>query len=208
MKPHGKSFNPDPKIHFKNVASDICNLPPEAFDKSADLMKLNVYKKNEIIINEGDISSKIYFIHKGLIMVYYHLNEDIVIDRFQSEGSFFSGNSSYLTNTPNKYIFETIEKSEMLEISTADFLKLCNDHPEIQTAFSVYLIDNFKKYTDMINVFKGLQSEDKYAKFQEYYAGLANRISLKNISNFLGITQETLSRIRAKEKDQFSKNKK
>ena len=208
MKSHGKSYNSNAKIHFKNVASDICKFPPETFDKSADLMKLNVYKKNEILINEGDISSKIYFIHKGLIKVYYNLNEDIVIDRFQSEGSFFSGNFSYLTNIPNKYIFETLETSEMLEISTADFMKLCNEHPEIQTAFSVYLIENFKKYTDMINVFKGLQSEEKYAKFQEYYDDLTNRISLKNISNFLGITQETLSRIRSKEKDQFSKNKK
>lgn len=179
------------------VLSEAAKLSNESMNAIIDLAKLVVFKKKHIIYNKGEIAEKIYFIHQGVVMVHYLSDGKLIIDRFVKEGLFIGGQVSYMTQQPTNLVFETLEDSIMLEIDAKEYLQLCMDNHEIQTMHSILITKKFKLYSDMIVAFRALSVQDKYNKFQELYGDLINRISMKNIATFLGMTHETLSRIRS-----------
>ncbi len=183
---------------MKSVLNDLSKLSTDGMEAMLKLAKPVTFRKKQIIYQEGEIAQKLYFIHKGIVMAYYYVDDKLTIDRFIKEGEFIGGQVSYSTKIPSNLTFVTLEESVMLELDANSFLKLCADSHEIQSVYSLYLTQHFKRYSDMIVAFRALTAEDKYAKFMELYGTLVNRISLRNIAIFLGMKHETLSRIRSR----------
>ena len=194
-----EEINPTDAFNYMKHVLDVSySIPAANMQALLRLCKLVIFRKKSIIFNQGEIANKIYFIHKGIVMAYYFKDEKMVIDRFVSEGDFIGGQVSYSTGIPNNFIFEAIEDSVMVEIDVKGFLQLCADDHEVQTMYAAHMTRHFKKYSDMIVAFRSLNAEDKYTTFLKMYGALINRISMKNIAVFLGMTHENLSRIRSR----------
>lgn len=175
----------------KNVDDNDINLLVNAFS-------IEKHKKNSKVIDEGEIAEYFYYIFRGVIQVYYFKNNKKVIDRFEKEGAFFGGNFSHITKQPGTHIYETIEDCIFLKLKFSELERLSNDNHGIERMYRVGMENFHLSYAKNVFAFKSLTSEEKYTEFKKQYGEIANRISLKNIANFLDMTSETLSRIRSK----------
>ncbi|HOU47504.1 MAG TPA: cyclic nucleotide-binding domain-containing protein, partial [Chitinophagales bacterium] len=93
------------ELFIEKIASTT-NLDAGQLSEVTELMDLVHYKKNQIVINEGQIAEYFYFIIKGLVKVYFFKNDKMVIERFEQEGGLFGGNFTHISsNVPGKYVY-------------------------------------------------------------------------------------------------------
>jgi CRP-like cAMP-binding protein len=109
---------------------------------------------------------------------------------------------SYYTQKPGNEFIQAVEDSILVGISYPDINKIYLEYPETniighrQVEYAFYLAE---QRTQMLQKHT---AEEKYKFFLDHHPGLLQRVSLKHIATYLGMSQETLSRVRSK----FHKN--
>lgn len=187
------------KEQLRNLILAITNVDIIDINKLIDIFHLVHYSKNSIIINEGEIASNFYFIYKGIIKIYYHKNDRTVIERFEKEDGFIGGNFTHLTQKPGTHIYETLEDSILLKVNYQELNELCKKSHRVEHIYRVMMELFHANYVARLTTLKAAVSEERYHNFMEEYGDIANRVSLKDIANYLDMTSETISRIRAKQ---------
>jgi CRP-like cAMP-binding protein len=173
----------------------------EIIDKNelTSSFRLEHYCKNEYFVREGDIPAKIGFITKGLMKYYYiDFEGNEWIKYFSSEADFVASYACFLFQIPSPYFIEAMEETTLLSI----------DYPAYHTNIekSILWCTIARKYTEKIYYekekreagFLKLGGSGRYNEFLVDYPHLAERISIKDIASFLGMTAVSLSRIRNK----------
>lgn len=192
------SLEQQAKACLRVILQSVAQIDENEMDKLMDLYELVSVKKNKIIIDKGEAPDYFYFIYKGIIRVYYHLNDKIVIERFEKENGFFGGNFSHLTNQKPISIYESVEDTCMLRMKYADLEEVLKTSHQIERLYRKYLEKFHVSYVQNVITYKSLNSEERYSEFINQFGDIANRVSLKDVANYLEMTPETLSRIRAK----------
>jgi CRP-like cAMP-binding protein len=168
----------------------------KAFANRMTYLKLN---KDEVMIREGQIEDKIYFIIKGAVRVYVHHDGKEICTNFRFDNQFTSSITSFLTRRPSQYWLRTQAPSEFLVFSHTELYWLYENFVEINTlgrvVMEVLLIDKRQRELDFLT----LSAEERYLKLVEEHPTYVQSIPLKYLASFLGITPESLSRIRAKQ---------
>jgi CRP-like cAMP-binding protein len=183
---------------LRNMLITTVGVESAQLDPLLDLFELVSYKKNHAVIEEGIIADYFYFIFKGVIRVYYYKNDKMVIERFEKEGGLFGGNFTHLTKKPGTHIYESVEEVVLLRIKYSNLEELCKREHAIERVYRIMMEAFHSGYVERLFSFKSLSSEERYHEFILQYGEIANRVPLKDIANYLGMTPETLSRIRSK----------
>ncbi|MBP6660262.1 MAG: Crp/Fnr family transcriptional regulator [Chitinophagales bacterium] len=186
------------KFTLKNNLSAVSKVNADDLNLLLDKFELVSYIKNTEIIKEGDIAEYFYFIYKGIIKIYFFINDKIVIDRFEEEGAFFGGNFTHLTNQPGTHVYESIDDVLLLRIKYKDLEKVCKESHDIERLYRISMEMFHRSYSTNLSKFKSLSSEERYYELIKHHTNIINRVPLKDIANYLNMTPETLSRIRAK----------
>lgn len=171
-------------------------------DKIRTLAKINTFNTGELILREGQVCNRACLVVKGLTRSYY-LNDGMdITSRFMEEGFIVTSWPSYYTQKPGNEFIEAIEPTTMACLNYSDIQQLYIDFPEFningrrQTEYAFYLAEQrtllLRKHT----------AEEKYKYFLNHHPTLMQRVSLKHIATYLGMSEETLSRVRSK----FHKN--
>jgi len=139
----------------------------------------------------------LYFIKHGLTKLFFHKEDKEFIMTFFRENMMFTELNGYLTHKPSKYMIVALETTSILYAHHDDIEKLCKEHHCIETLFrrlfSVASINMMKRITEMLEE----NATTRYGHFLAEHNDLLQRISLGDLANYLGITQVSLSRIRA-----------
>lgn len=160
---------------------------------------LNKYQKNYTLKSYGEIANSLFFIEKGLCRIYY-VNEsgkDITYG-FYKEGDFISIAESFFTQSPSVYCIETLEDCLISAISFREFVNLNNKFPAIEKVKSHVLQYFLLIATSRIVALQFQSAQQRYDSLLEQQPEILQRAPLGHIASYLGITQETLSRIRSK----------
>lgn len=193
------------KLFLEDYLKKNNTITEQSIKEIVELFELATYKKNEIIISEGKISDEFYFIYKGAIRVFFYKDDKLIIDRFEVEGGSFGSNFSFLTKKPCTYNYEAMEDVVLLKGSYKALDELCKKSHEIERLYRMNMEMYHFLFTQRMSAFKSTTTEDRYNNFIEEYGDLANRIPLKDIANYLDMSPETLSRIRANKLDKNQK---
>lgn len=174
-----------------NLSQDDCAEIDDAF-------KTESYSEGAQLIKPGSFSSKVFFIEKGLIRTFYYKDEREITQFFFDEGSFTAPLDSIFHNKSETYGWEAVENTTVKVVQYNKLEALFSKIPAFQQLF-------FYVAMDMINVFalklESLQfqtAEQRYQSMMEMYPEILLRAPLGQIASYLGITQQTLSVIRAK----------
>lgn len=159
---------------------------------------LQDYTTGDNIMRDGDTCRRIALVVKGLTRSYYITDGKDITSRFMEEGFILTSWLSYYTQKPGNEFVEAMEDTTLACINYADIEKMYHDFPESnitgrrQVEYAFYLSEQrtqlLRKHT----------AERKYALFMQLHPGLIQRVPLKHIATYLGINEETLSRVRTK----------
>lgn len=153
-------------------------------------------KKNEILLAEGAICNNIYFVRKGAVKQYY-LSDDgkEFIQNFYLEGSLVCHFNSFFAQTPSNAYLEVIEGSELEALSYYNFKKMSEASPRFyhQLAICISRVNSARINTLLVS-----DAMVRYQQFLQEEPELLQRIPQYMIASYLGMSPETLSRIKKK----------
>lgn len=182
------------KKYFQKVLPDLTD---EKFNLIAEKSKLITLPRKEMICRQGDICNLKIFVAKGLLRN-YSTSEDGSehILQFVNEMSWTTDPESFYTNTPSKLNIETLEPSEIFIFNLNDFHQLREEIPTLSIFIEELLTKKTMEINNRLLVNISSTPEDKYLHFIKNHPDLLNRVPLHMIASYLGMSRETLSRVR------------
>jgi len=155
------------------------------------------FRRRQLLVREGEVCQHKIFVSKGLIRI-YRLKEDgtEVIMRFAAEDNWIVDHESYYHQTPTKYNIEAIEDSEVLLWTRENFESLMLVIPVMQALAEQLRVNSLHASQDRILMNISATSEEKYQDFVNTFPDIFRRVPLHMVASYLGVSRETLSRIR------------
>lgn len=182
---------------LKNAFDRFGDSPMEAWESFARLCEPVAFRKNEIIKHAGETERYGYFILNGSAGVFVWKGSNYVCLDLFYEGVFLADYMSLITHQPTQLETVALEHSEMLRISR-DNIDRMKQTPVGQLLFLVSAESTFvDKQQQQIDLLLKT-AEQRYADLLEKQPNLILRTPQKHIASYLGITTQSLSRIRKK----------
>ncbi|MFC3158020.1 cAMP-binding domain of CRP or a regulatory subunit of cAMP-dependent protein kinases [Chryseobacterium arachidis] len=161
--------------------------------------KFKKNKRNEFLLKEGEICKNFYFVNKGCIRLFNINKEGEEATRyFHFEDSLGTALSSLINERPSFEFMQTIEASELLVINREDFFHLVGTIPQFGFIYRQILESAYIKSQERIYCFQGLDAVEKVRWVLTNQAKLLTRLSNKMVASYLGLTPQTLSRLKSK----------
>lgn len=155
--------------------------------------------KGEILLKQGEIATCGYFVRSGCLKSYTidHLGKEHIL-QFAPEGWLVSDIDSATNKVPSMVFIEAIEDSEISVLFQSDFDDLSRFDKEVITEIANKYRNNLIASNKRIIGLLSATSEQRYIEFTETYPSLVQRLPLKLIASYIGVTPEYLSGIRRK----------
>ncbi len=155
------------------------------------------FRKKQYVLQAGDVCRYENFVVSGCLRAYtVDAKGQEHIAMFGMEGWWISDLYSFLTGTPATQHIDALEDSEILSIERADLERLYAEVPKFNKMFRVLLQNAFIAQQQRILGSISQSAEERYADFVKRYPSLEQRIPQHQVASFLGMTPETISRIR------------
>jgi CRP-like cAMP-binding protein len=154
-------------------------------------------RKRQYLLNEGDVSQHTAFVERGLLRSYTvddKANEHII--QFALEGWWIADMYSFLTGEPASYNIDAIEDSELLLLTPRSMDEMLVKIPKMERYFRILQQNSLIALQRRMIGSLSLTAEEKYLKLIDNYPDIVQRVPQQYIASYLGITPETLSRIR------------
>src|SRR5215207_6426799 len=156
-------------------------------------------RKKQYLLQEGDVCRSIAFVEKGALREYSvdeNGNEQII--QFAIEGWTISDLYGFITGEPATYNIDALEDSELVLISKAAHEELLTKNARYETYIRLQVTGAYLALQKRLNSVLSLSPEERYKNLVQSYPDLVQRFPQHMIASHMGLTPETLSRIRRK----------
>jgi CRP-like cAMP-binding protein len=162
--------------------------------------KLNIehFEKDDLILQQNKVCKNLKFVISGVYRV-YQINEGKEITsyfNYKDRNPFVASFISLLTGNPSTEIIECIIPGKLITIPYQDWINLYQISHELNTFGRKMAEYNYVLAMERIESLQYQSASDRYQIFLKYYPNLLNQIPHHYIASYLGITPESLSRIR------------
>ncbi|QGY45640.1 cyclic nucleotide-binding domain-containing protein [Maribellus comscasis] len=156
-------------------------------------------KKKKDLLVPGEVCKYIYFIKQGSLRSYFIDPKGIEhIYQIRLDNSWISDLESFFSKRPSKYYIEALEDSQMLRISTERLEQLYEEVPTLERYFRILFQKAYINALERLNATMWESAVERYNDMLKEHPDMFQRIPLVYIASYLGITPESLSRIRKK----------
>lgn len=156
------------------------------------------FKKKTLLLQQGEICKFEAFIIKGCVKKYYiDQNGDEVILQFAVEDWWISDIGSFSEQKPSNLFLETLEDTEVLMIDFDSKQQLFNEIPTLERVFRIMLQRAYSVLEGRFYSTVAHPAELRYLEFLDKYPSIPQRVPQQQIASYLGITPESLSRIKS-----------
>jgi CRP-like cAMP-binding protein len=180
---------------FIDFLSNYIKLSQEEIHVISNHINVQTFKKGAIILSEGEITDKSYFIIKGCVSSYYLVEGEVKVTEFFIEKQPIIPTSN-TTKKPSEYYLECLEDCAIAIATPESTKELLSKAPRLAPLGSRMLEDQLtnqrSKYDDLFK----LSPYERYQNLQKTSPDLLNRVPQYLIASYLGIKPESLSRIR------------
>jgi CRP-like cAMP-binding protein len=163
----------------------------------ADRVSFVTFKKGDLVHHAEEICTKAYFIQKGLFRAYFLKDGKEISEYFPAEEEWSNSPKSFRTRQKDIYYIDALEETETFCLHVNDLAYLFDHFSEMERYARLSMGTIMGHLTERIVSLRFTTAKAKYAHFVQTYEGIHHRIPLGMIASYLGIAQETLSRIRA-----------
>ena len=173
------------------------HLTDEEFDNCRKFFIPKTIRKHQFLLNEGDICKFIGFVNTGCLREYTIDNKGVEhIIQFAISDWWVSDLNSFLSGLPATYNIDALSESEVLLLEKSSRDELLDACPKMERFFRILLESNYVATHQRVSDSLSESAEERYLKFIKTYPKLFEQIPQNQIASYLGITPQSLSRIR------------
>lgn len=184
-------------MNIRAILEGIYPLPEASMKALEERMEEVSFPKGYLLLSADKVESRVYFIKQGIVRAYSNQDGNEITFWFGTEGHAVISMKSYVEDQPGYENIELLEDCELLELKTCDLKELF--------AADIYIANWGRRFAEkeLIKTEERLISRqfgtatERYAKLMKENPDLLKRVQLGHIASYLGITQVSLSRIRA-----------
>src|SRR6476661_7845882 len=184
------------ELLYQKITEKI-SLTEEEFALCKTLFQPKKLRKRQYLLQAGDVCRYQAFVEKGILRSYTvdeRGGEHIL--QFASEGWWVADLSSYITGEPSPFNIEALEDAELLLLSKPSWDKLMQTLPAFEHYFRILIQTNLIATQKRLMQSLTETAEEKYNTFTKVYPDCVRRVPQHMIASYLGISRETLSRLR------------
>lgn len=155
-------------------------------------------KKGRLLLKAGEVCTNMYFVRKGVLRGFVKDGERDITTWISADGELVSAISSFILQMPTNENIHAIEDCELILLSHSDLEIMYVKFPAFNTTVRKLTEIYYMHAEHRAYIARLKNADQKYQLFLKQYGHLSNRVPVKYIASFLGITLETLSRLRGK----------
>ena len=183
---------------FKHILQNVTPIPKSEWQDFEQFFSERKLLKRETLWKEGEICKHLVFIIKGLIYCSYNKDGKDIVNNLYFENSIFYDDYSFITNQPCFLNYVALETTEMIVIPKIGVTTMFDKYKSFERLGRMMVEQNHTTSLKEGLNFNSNDAEKKYLKLINNHPYLLQRVPLKLIASYLGITPEHLSRIRKK----------
>lgn len=154
------------------------------------------FKKGDVLLREGEISDECYFVLKGCVRQYYLKDGDEKTTAFFAEREVVTSYLSYQQQIPSKHFFECAEDCKLIVGNLRQEKEMYEQHPKLVEITRQMMEEGLGKVHEEMAAYITASPEERYLSLSNNRPRLLQRIPQHQIASFVGVTPESLSRIR------------
>jgi CRP-like cAMP-binding protein len=178
--------------------NSIYPLTPELQEHLFNILAEQHVPRKEYLLKQGNVCNKISFIIKGLVRCFYDKDDQEVSSWFMKEGDVIVSVESFFYQKKSKESIQAIEDCEILSISYDELDHIYRTFPEFNFVGRVLAQKYYTLSEQRLYSLRMQRSHERYNYLLENHSELILRVPSKYLASYLGISEETLSRIRSK----------
>lgn len=154
------------------------------------------YKKNKLILKEGEVCQSLFYIDKGYCRSYYEIDGVAKNTSFFFENEIATNVSSFGSGKPSESNIAACENLQVVIFDKEKLFTIAEQHIEIESLGRHCIRQFASKQEEFSNLFKLYSAQERLEYIERKYPKILQRVSLTQLASFLGVARETLSRIR------------
>ena len=183
--------------YFSDYVKNNTDISNDILDKLLVFCNIVQIEKGEMLQPRGDVSKKTYFVQSGLLR-YFSIDskgKEHVL-QFAPEGWFISDRQSACDIQNADFFIQALDDTQAIMLDQ-DFLNNLSQQSESFLQFNAQLLQNhIRQLQNRINQLLSYTAEERYLDFIKTYPDIVFRVSQAMVASYLGITPESLSRVR------------
>jgi CRP-like cAMP-binding protein len=176
--------------------SKFPSLTKEEVEMIASHLTVRAYKKGTVLVSEGDICGKCYFVIKGCLRQYLLSDGTEKTTQFYTEEQAAVFFTSYATQTKSASYLACVEDTVLIIGDPTEEMAMYKKFPKLEQITRLMMEQDFGKVQDTLTHFIASSPTERYLHLMKTRPDLLQRVPQHQLASYIGITPESLSRIR------------
>lgn len=183
-------------IGMESLAAYLTQFIPTDISVITEKFHLRELERNDYFVHEGKSCRELAFIETGSLRIYAQTDDKEVTQWISSPGYFITELSSFFFDTPARWNIQALTDCRLWSIRREDHRALCEAVPAWNQMDKLFIAKCFTMLEDRIFSHLHESAEQRFQRLMQSQPALFNQVPLQYIASMLGMTPETLSRLR------------
>jgi len=184
------------KKEMKNSLAEYLQISEEGIEEIFNSIHFKCYKGGAVLVEPGEVFNDCCLILKGCVRQYHLQDGEEKTTFFYTEDQWFASYYSTAQNKPVPYYLACVEDTVLSVMSITSEYELFKKYPEFESVCRTGIEEQLEKYQELLVSFMSSSPMQRYKNVLENRPELIQRVPQYQLASYLGITPESLSRIR------------
>lgn len=168
----------------------------ESWEKMCSILRTCEARKGERLLDYMKVESSVRFLGKGIVKCEDHYNNRSFVYDFRVAPIILSETVSLLNNIPSRITLEAVTDCEFIELPRVPFTKMLFEHLDLAKFCAIGVVNYLGMTHYKQALLRTLDAGQRYKQFLREFPTVALEVKLEDIASYIGVTQQSLSRIR------------